>query len=66
MNRQLALERLLNLFGKQRAEKRQERLADASKARRQKARRSRSTKRKLVEGKRLRGEVKKLRWRVVV
>ncbi len=64
MNRQLALERLLDLFEKQRAEKRQERLADASKARRQKAKRSRSTKRKLVEGKRRRGETKKLRGRV--
>ena len=64
MNRQLALERLLDLFEKQREEKLQQRLADASKARRQKARRSRSTKRKLVEGKRLRGETKKLRKRV--
>lgn len=64
MNRQLALERLLDLFEKQRAEKRQERLAEISKARRQKAKRSRSTKRKLVEGKRLRGETKKLRGRI--
>jgi protein subunit release factor B len=64
MNRQLALERLLDLFEKQREEKRQQRLADASKARRQKAKRSRSTKRKLVEGKRKRGETKKLRGRI--
>jgi protein subunit release factor B len=64
MNRQLALERLLALFEKRRAEKRQERLAAASKARGQKAKRSRSTKRKLVEGKRKRGETKKLRGRV--
>jgi len=64
MNRQIALERLLHLFKKRRAEKRQERLAAASKARGQKAKRSRSTKRKLVEGKRHRGETKKLRGRI--
>lgn len=64
MNRRLALERLLDLFEKQRAEKKQARLAEISKARRQKAKRSRSTKRKLVEGKRKRGETKKLRGRV--
>jgi protein subunit release factor B len=64
MNRQLALERLLETFEKQRAEKRQQRLAEISKARRRKAKRSRSTKRKLVEGKRKRGETKKLRGRV--
>ena len=63
-NRKLALERLLDHFDKQRDEKRQERLAAVSKARRQKAKRSRSTKRKLVEGKRRRGETKKLRGRV--
>jgi protein subunit release factor B len=64
MNRQLALERLLETFEKQRAGKRQQRLAEISKARRQKAKRSRSAKRKLVEGKRKRGETKKLRGRV--
>ena len=63
-NRQLALERLLDLFDKQRSEKRQQRLAAASKARGQKAKRSSSTKRKLVEGKRHRGEMKKLRGRI--
>jgi protein subunit release factor A len=63
-NRQLALDRLLDVFEKQREEKRQQRLAEISKARRQKAKRSRSTKRKLVEGKRHRGETKKLRGRV--
>lgn len=64
MNRQLAMERLMNAFEKQRDEKRQQRLAEASKARRQRAKRSRNTKRKLVEGKRKRGETKKLRGRV--
>lgn len=63
MNRQLALERLLETFEKQRAERKQERLAAASKVRRQKAKRSRATKRKLVEDKRKRGETKKLRGR---
>ena len=64
-NRQLALERLVEFFETQRAEKRQERQAEASKARRQKAKRSRSTKRKLVEGKRHRGETKKMRGKVL-
>ena len=64
MNRRLALERLVDHFEKQHAERRQERLAAASKARRQKARRSRATKRRLVEDKRQRGETKKLRGRI--
>ncbi len=64
MNRQLALERLLDVFEKQRTEKRLQHLAEISKARRQKAKRSQGTKRKLVEGKRKRGETKKLRGRV--
>ncbi len=63
-NRQLALERLVEVFEKRRAEKRQERLAAASKARRQKAKRSRSTQRKVLEGKRRRSETKKLRGSV--
>jgi protein subunit release factor B len=65
-NRQLALERLLDLLEKRRAEKRQKRLAAVSKARRQKAKRSRATKARLVEGKRRRRETKKLRGRVSV
>jgi hypothetical protein len=64
LNRQVALERLLDIFEKQRAEKRQQKHAAASKARQQKARRSRGTKAKLVEGKRRRGETKKQRGRV--
>jgi len=63
-NRKLALERLLDVFEKQREETRLRRLADASKLRRQKAKRSHGTKRKLVEGKRKRGETKKLRGRI--
>lgn len=64
MNRQLALERLLEFFEKRREETRLRRLAEISKTRRQKAKRSAGTKRKLVEGKRKRGETKKLRGRV--
>lgn len=64
LNRQLALERLLDFFEKRRTEKRQRRQAAISKARRQKAKRSRATKAKLVEDKRRRGETKKLRGRV--
>ena len=63
-NRKLALERLLDELERTKAVQRQSRLADVSKARRQRAKRSRSTKRKLVEGKRHRGETKKLRSRV--
>jgi protein subunit release factor B len=63
-NRKLALERLLDVFEKQREDKRQEQLAAASKARRQKAKRSRGTKKLLVEGKRRRSETKKMRGRI--
>lgn len=63
-NRQLALERMLSVFEKKRADKRQEQLAAASKTRRQKAKRSRATKRKTLEDKRRRSEVKKLRGRL--
>jgi protein subunit release factor B len=64
MNRQLALERLLEEFERRKTERKQARLAEISKARRQKAKRSHSTKRKLVEGKRKRGETKQLRGKV--
>lgn len=66
MNRQLALDRLLEALEKLRAEKRQQRLAAAAKARRQKARRSKASKARLVEGKRRRGETKKLRAKGLV
>lgn len=64
MNRQLALDRLLGEFERRKAEKRQERLAAVSKARRQRAKRSRGTKARMVEDKRRRGETKKLRGKV--
>jgi protein subunit release factor B len=43
---------------------RQSRLAEASKIRRRKAKRSKATKRRLVEGKRRRGETKQLRKKI--
>ena len=61
MNRQLARERLLALFVANREERRLSRLAAVSKARRQKAKRSKTTKRQMVEGKRHRAEIKKNR-----
>jgi protein subunit release factor B len=64
VNRHLALSRLLDLFEKQKKESRRARLAAISKARRQYPRRSRITKATLVEGKRHRGETKKLRGKI--
>ncbi|MDR0534063.1 MAG: peptide chain release factor-like protein [Verrucomicrobiales bacterium] len=61
MNRTLARERLLELFAAKREEQRLSRLALISKARRQKAKRSRSTKRKMVEAKRHRSGIKQNR-----
>ena len=61
MNRALARERLLALFAAKREERRLSRLAALSKARRQKAKRSKSTKRKMVEGKRHRAAIKQNR-----
>jgi peptide chain release factor len=61
MNRALARERLLDLFTTKREEQRLSRLAAVSKARRQKAKRSRGTKRKMVEGKRHRADIKQNR-----
>jgi len=63
-NRKLALERLLDEMERKKEVQRQSRLADLSKARRQRAARSRGTKRKMVESKRRRGETKKMRGRI--
>jgi len=63
-NRKLALERLLDEIEGKREVQRQSRLADLSKARRQRAARSRGTKREMVESKRRRGETKKMRGRI--
>ena len=64
MNRRIARERLAEKLAERRAKRSSQLRADAAKARRQKARRSPSEKRKLVEGKRHRSEVKKGRGRV--
>lgn len=63
-NRKLAMERLLDEIERQQERQRQARRAHAAKARRQRAKRSRRTKRKLVEGKRRRGELKRMRGKV--
>lgn len=64
LNRKLARERLLEKLRERREARRRMMRAAAAKARRQKARRSPGEKRKLVEGKRRRSEIKKGRGRV--
>ena len=64
MNRRIARERLADKLAERRAKRSSQLRADAAKARRQKASRSPTEKRKLVEGKRRRSEVKKARGRV--
>ncbi|MDR1192272.1 MAG: peptide chain release factor-like protein [Verrucomicrobiales bacterium] len=61
MNRALARERLLAQFAADRERRRLERAAAVSKSRRQRAKRSKATKRKMVEGKRHRAEIKQNR-----
>jgi protein subunit release factor B len=63
-NRLLALGRLLDLLESRAVQSRQARLAATAKARRQKARRSRQTKAQMVEKKRRRAEVKRLRSKI--
>lgn len=64
MNRQLARERLSEKLRERREKRSLEMRAATAKARRQTARRSPGEKRKLVEGKRRRSEIKKGRGRV--
>jgi protein subunit release factor A len=64
MNRGIARERLMAKITEQKAAHRQGVRAAAAKARRRLAKRSHSEKRKLVEGKRRRSEIKKGRGRV--
>ena len=64
MNRSIARERLAEKLQERREARRLEMRAATAKSRRQKARRSPGEKRKLVEGKRRRSEVKKGRGRV--
>jgi protein subunit release factor B len=61
INRALARARLLEQFTAKREEQRLSRLATISKARRQKAKRSRTTKRKMIESKRHRAAIKQNR-----
>ncbi len=63
-NRAIARERLAEKISGAAREKKREALAGAARERRRKARRSRGTKVRLVEGKRRRGETKKMRGRV--
>ena len=63
-NRALARERLAEKLAAAREADKRRRLAEASRERRRRARRSRSTKARLVEGKRRRGETKLLRRKV--
>jgi len=64
MNRATARERLAEKLAERRAKRSNELRAEAAKARRQKAKRSLSEKRKLVEGKRHRSEIKRGRGRM--
>lgn len=64
MNRRLARERLAEKLSAQRAARKQAALAAVARERRRRATRSRSEKRKLVEGKRRRGEIKRGRGKV--
>lgn len=64
MNRKIARERLAEKLAARRETRQREMQAATAKSRRQKARRSAGEKRKLVEGKRRRSEIKKGRSRV--
>lgn len=63
-NRAVARERLAERLAADREAKKLARLAEVSRSRRQRAKRSRSTKAKLVEGKRRRSATKSLRGKV--
>ena len=63
-NRKLARERLLALIEQHRKQKRAEEVSRREKKRRQNAPRPRALKRKILEGKRRRSELKKLRTRI--
>jgi protein subunit release factor B len=63
-NRAIARERLAEKIVEAARRKKLVSLADVSRERRRKARRSRGTKARLVEGKRRRGETKKMRGKV--
>ena len=63
-NRKLARERLANAIEKERAQRRAIEIAQREKARRRRSPRPRALKRKILEGKRQRSDLKKQRGRV--
>ena len=63
-NRAIARERLAEKISEAGRRKKLDALAEAARERRRKARRSRGTKARLVEGKRRRGETKKMRGKI--
>lgn len=63
-NRKLARERLANAIEKERAQRRASEIAQREKARRRRSPRPRALKRKILEGKRKRSDLKKQRGRV--
>jgi protein subunit release factor B len=64
VNRKLALERLLDAIESAREQRRAAEIADREKARRRKSPRPAALKRKILESKRKRGELKKLRGKI--
>src|SRR5213083_1901814 len=64
MNRKLALERLLDAIESAREQRRAAEIAEREKARRRKSPRPAALKRKILESKRKRGELKKLRGKI--
>jgi protein subunit release factor B len=64
VNRRLARERLLDAIEDEQQERRAAKIAEREKARRQKSPRPAALKRKILEGKRKRGELKKRRARI--
>jgi len=64
VNRKLALERLLDAIESAREQRRAAEIAEREKARRRKSPRPAALKRKILESKRRRGELKKLRGKI--
>jgi protein subunit release factor B len=64
VNRKLALERLLDAIESAREQRRAAEIAEREKARRRKSPRPAALKRKILESKRKRGELKKLRGKI--
>jgi peptide chain release factor len=64
VNRKLALERLIDAIERAREQRRAAEIAEREKARRRKSPRPAALKRKILESKRKRGELKKLRGKI--